>query len=138
MGDSLLQHYTSYYGEARLDVTVKGQDPLGRHFAPTWEMLRAWQSRTLNNREYTHQYYELMRDRFRVNREPWIELLAKSRIVLVCFEKPEENFCHRFILANILQKMGAKYEGELNVDGSFWGNMDLSAFEDSELRITGT
>lgn len=28
-----------YPGPHRLDITVKGQDPIGRLFAPTWDMV---------------------------------------------------------------------------------------------------
>ncbi len=131
----MIQHFTSQYrysGELRLDVTVKGQDPLGKHFAPTWDMLRSWQSGAIDNRQYIHRYYELMRTRYQTQREAWDQLLARPTVVLVCFEKPEEGFCHRFVLANILQKLGSAYGGELNIDGSFWGHFDLSLFDDLE------
>jgi len=129
----MLRFYTSkyqYQGPSRLDVTVKGQDSLGKHFAPTWEMLGAWKSGAISSREYTARYYELMRERYRNDRGPWDELLNKDEAVLVCFEAPEDGFCHRYVLANILERLGAMYCGELNEDGSFWGRVDLAKFHD--------
>ena len=37
-----LKFYTAQYrykGEDRMDITVKGQDPIGKMFAPTWAMV---------------------------------------------------------------------------------------------------
>lgn len=31
-----------YSGNDRLDITVKGNDPIGKIFAPTWEMVRLY------------------------------------------------------------------------------------------------
>lgn len=71
-----------------------------------------------------------MRQRYRKDPEKFHELLKREEAVFVCFEKPEEGFCHRYLLANIFSKMGATYKGELNTDGTFRAYVDLEEFEE--------
>ena len=84
----------------------------------------------MSKEEYTRKYYSLMRERYREHPDIFNEMLKRDEAVFICFEKPEEGFCHRYILANIFTKMGATYKGELNTDGSFRGKVDLEAFEE--------
>lgn len=108
----ILQVYTSSYqykGPDRLDITVKTGD---RDFAPSWEMVRQYKSGCLSQKEYIKQYYQRMRRSFRKNRSKWDDLLDRQKVVLVCFCPPGE-FCHRLILAEILEKLGAEYKGEM-------------------------
>jgi hypothetical protein len=130
-----LKIYTSQYnysGKNRLDITVKGKDPVGSWFAPTWEMVMKTKKGIMSKEEYTRKYYRLMRERYQKDPGPFKDLLNRDEVVFVCFEKPEEGFCHRYILANIFSRMGAEYKGELNTDGTFWGNVDLEWFEEPE------
>ena len=122
----------SYNGSNRLDITVKGNDPTGKLFAPTWDLVTKWKKHEIDKKGYISEYYKLMRKRYLLKKDEWKNLLDKKIVVLVCFEKPEEGFCHRFILAGILQKLRAEYCGELKMDGSFWGKLDLNEFEDEE------
>jgi hypothetical protein len=129
----MLTIYTAQYrysGKNRLDITVKGKDPVGSWFAPTWEMVMKTKKGLMSKDEYTRKYYSLMRERYREHPDIFNDLLKRDEAVFVCFEKPEEGFCHRYILANIFTKMGATYKGELNTDGSFRGKVDLEAFEE--------
>ncbi len=106
--------YTSrynYIGDNRLDITVKGQDPIGRIFAPTWEMVTQVKNGLMSKKEYTEKYYSLMRKSHRDHKEIWEELLKKD-VVFVCFCRKSE-FCHRYILAEIFTKLGATYQGEI-------------------------
>ena len=104
-------HY-SYIGSDRLDITVKTGK---KTFAPTWEMVMKTKKGLMSQEEYTHKYTELMRISYRENRQEWEELLARNRVVLVCF-CPAGAFCHRALLAEMLEKLGAKYMGEINLD----------------------
>lgn len=108
-----LQVYTSqyrYFGEDRLDITVKTSDGT---FAPTWEMVKKYKSGEMSDEEYTRRYLLLMQKSFIENRDKWEELLSRERLTLVCF-CPKGRFCHRRILANILVKIfGAEYKGEI-------------------------
>lgn len=99
----------SYSGKDRLDITVKSGD---KTFAPTWKMVMDFKSGRITQEEYTKLYYELMRQSYQSNRQRWDEVLAMNRVVLVCFCH-EGVFCHRLLLARILQKLGAEYCGEI-------------------------
>lgn len=98
-----------YKGKNRFDITVKSGD---KTFAPTWEMVMNYKSGKISEEEYTEQYYERMRQSYQNNRKRWDWLLDKEEIVLVCFCK-KGDFCHRLLLADILVKLGAEYEGEI-------------------------
>ncbi len=105
--------YTAQYkynGLDRLDVTVKGQDPLGKLFAPTWEMVMGIKNNTMTQEQYTQRYVQML------TLVEWEELglFAQQRgsVTLVCFCKPGA-FCHRVILARCAATMcWGEYKGE--------------------------
>lgn len=110
--DIPLQVYTSQYsyrGEDRLDTTVKTSDKL---FAPTWDMVMRHKNGTLSDEEYREKYMSLMRRSFVNQREKWDDLLQKERVTFVCFCR-KENFCHRLLLAEIFERLGAEYKGKI-------------------------
>jgi len=110
-----------YPGPHRLDITVKGQDPFGKLFAPTWDMVSTYMKsgKTDGDKQnYIKKYHELIMGV--TNTEAWNKLLNMQYVVLVCFCPPGE-FCHRHLLTYYLQKYGAKYNGEI-VDFSRWLN----------------
>jgi len=42
-----MQLWTAQYrypGPHRLDITVKGRDPIGKMFAPTWDMVKQYKA----------------------------------------------------------------------------------------------
>jgi uncharacterized protein YeaO (DUF488 family) len=102
----------SYGGPDRLDVTRKAGSP----FAPSWELLRwarndgctdaTWET-------YSERYTAEMRRSYRKHRAAWDELLARGHVVLVCY-CVDHRRCHRSLLASILVKLGAVYDGELS------------------------
>ena len=106
--------YTSQYkynGYGRLDITVKGNNQIGRFFAPTWNMVMN-HKKTGNNQEYIDKYHTLMLASYSKNRGIWDRVLAKDVVVLVCF-CPANAFCHRHLLRHYLVKLGAEYKGEI-------------------------
>lgn len=113
--NNMLEVFTSQYrynGPHRLDITVKGKDPFGKYFAPTWKMVIKSKKGLMTQEEYTQEYYSLMRKSYITYPHIWKRLLCMKKIVLVCFCSPN-TFCHRLILAEILQKLGAVYKGEI-------------------------
>jgi uncharacterized protein YeaO (DUF488 family) len=107
----VLKVYTariSYRGEDRLDITVKSGDKL---FAPTWNLVMGYKNGTITEEHYTEGYLALMRLSYKRNREQWQALLARDSVTLCCYCK-RGDFCHRVILAKILEKLGAQYMGE--------------------------
>ncbi len=109
-----MQVYTSQYsykGPDRLDITVKTGN---KAFAPTWKMVMQSKKGIMSKEEYTKNYMELMRKSYLENMEEWEKLLNRDKAVLVCF-CPAGAFCHRLILAKMLEKLGAEYMGEIEV-----------------------
>ena len=111
----MLEVWTSQYrynGPDRLDITVKGQDPIGKYFAPTWKMVIKSKKGILSKDDYKDQYIALMRKSLKKHKHIWKEVLSRKRVVLVCFCEPK-TFCHRLILAQIFETLGAVYKGEI-------------------------
>jgi uncharacterized protein YeaO (DUF488 family) len=101
----------------RFDITRKSG---AFAFAPSWPLLRPYlakrQAGTLTPEDwpaYVEAYTAEMRESYRGKRAEWAALLARPRVVLVCY-CTDPNECHRTILArDILPKFGATYVGEI-------------------------
>lgn len=105
--------YTSRYdycGSDRLDITRKGN--VERAFMPTWSMIRDHKNKIISDSDYIERYYKLMRWSYKKYRSRWDDILNSERVTLVCFCKAG-HFCHRYILKDILVKLGATYGGEI-------------------------
>ena len=135
--------YTSrinYGGPDRLDVTAGGlfkakkakEKFEGAAFAPTgklvgWgkNMMREAERRRVQNdpgaadfaewvwKMYAQRYHFLMRESYKKKRRAWDRLLARERVVLVCYCVDGER-CHRRLLAGYLEKLGALDRGEVD------------------------
>ena len=108
----MLKVYTSrisYRGKDRWDITVQTGSKI---FAPSWDLVMGIKKGQITEKQYTDAYLLMMKESYKKNRKEWDDLLAKDRIVLVCY-CPAGAFCHRYLLANILVKLGATYEGEI-------------------------
>ncbi len=92
-----------------LNITAREKTIL----SPTWEIVMGIKLGKLNEKEYTNLYTQLMRDSYRQRKKEWEDLLKKDKIILGCYCPPTKNFCHRYIAANILVKLGATYLGEI-------------------------
>ncbi len=115
-----MQFWTAQYrypGPHRLDITVKGDDPIGSVFAPTWKMVIA-HKHSKDDAAYIKEYQSMMQDSYRNHPLEWQRVLGHEYIVLVCF-CAANSFCHRLLLAEYLQKCGTEYMGELT-DFSAW------------------
>jgi ribA/ribD-fused uncharacterized protein len=113
-----------YPGPHRLDITVKGNDQIGKLLAPTWGMVKTW----MNSKKdaatqivYIEQYHLLML--FAMETPEWKELLQREYVVLTCFCAAGE-FCHRHLAAYYLKLAGAEYCGEIT-DFSKWENQGV-------------
>lgn len=114
----------TYRGDDRLDITVAGQHPIGKVFAPTWELVNFWQKAKKDSIKfsnpkilldaqdyYTKQYRLMMYDSLRNNSGAWLQVLSQPVVTFVCF-CPKGGFCHRYILMDILTELGAMYIGD--------------------------
>ena len=98
-----------YKGVDRYDITCK----TGNIFAPTWDMVVKYRD-TGDSDSYTHVYLKQMRESYRNDQWKWLEMVRMTRggdVTLVCYCK-KGDFCHRILLAEMLQKCGAIYGGE--------------------------
>lgn len=114
----MVKIYTSqlrYSGIHRLDITVKGQDPTGKLFAPTWNMVMA-HKHTGNDKKYIIKYHNIIRASYCTHRNVWEDILKREYVVFVCFCGAGK-FCHRILLAEEFAKYGASYLGEISTDG---------------------
>lgn len=105
----------SYKGADRLDITIKGNDPIGRVFAPTWELVKTFKSNKIDWFDYTFSFVDLLHTRLenpeylKVVTE---EILTKNELTLVCFCRTSER-CHRSLVAIELQNLyDIEYMGE--------------------------
>lgn len=109
----MVEIYTAqirYSGSDRLDTTVKSGD---KTFAPTWDMVMGHKNGTISDEEYIKRYVVLMRESLKNNRSRWLEVMNMERVVLCCYCR-KDKFCHRVLLAKMLEKNGAIYKGELD------------------------
>lgn len=125
----------SYAGVDRLDITRKSAKADGIAFAPSWIILNPTltllrNTVAIHNGDdgeaqcravilagaawdlYREAYTLEMRESYRRHRPVWDALLARERVVLVCY-CTDARRCHRSVLAEILAKLGAINEGEL-------------------------
>lgn len=109
----------SYGGADRLDVTRKTGGSAGAPFAPSWSILGPMlearrRGEPLTDElwnEYVTAYTAEMRTSWRLNRQPWDELLAREVVTLVCYCTDPDR-CHRRVLAGLLDQAGAVDGGE--------------------------
>lgn len=90
-------HY-SYSGNNRVDITVKGNDPIWSPFKPTWEMVMGVKNGTMTYDEYANKYLTILAN---VPINTWNKLFAMEEVVFVCFCS-QKAFCHRNILTNYI------------------------------------
>lgn len=130
-----------YDGPYRLDITVRGNDQLGKAFAPTWEMVMRWKQsdKTLNDQMiYIEAYHKIIINHIVMNSPEWQALRAKANVVLVCF-CPAGEFCHRHLLVHYLKHYGAEYCGEITgIINNFHGEYSwLSNFAPCKFEYQG-
>lgn len=112
----MLKVYTAqmrYSGDDKLDITV-GSGSNNNPFKPTWKIVNEWKnsSQTENDwQRYADQYKQMMRDSYRENKSLWHQLLETDTVTFCCY-CTDVDHCHRKLLAEIFEVLGAKYMGE--------------------------
>jgi len=92
-----------------VDITAGSMTPT---WSPSLSMVKNYKAGTITWEEYTKMFYQKMRKSYIKNRLDWDMLLGRDTAILGCYCHKNSN-CHRFLLAEILQKLGAIYEGEI-------------------------
>jgi hypothetical protein len=87
------------------DCTVGSGGKSAAPFAPTWEMVKGYLQKRMTEEEYTRRYHQMMRQSYLSHRKDWNELLEHEKVALACY-CGENEFCHRHLLAEYLQKAG--------------------------------
>jgi len=113
-----------------LNIARTGGDPLGALFAPSMALLapeiaarkadkvRGGAAAVLEGMQarwpqYREAYLVEMRASYRERRRTWESVLARPKVILLCFCVSPEH-CHRTVLAaDVFAKLGARHEGEL-------------------------
>lgn len=93
-----------------IDTTVKSGDP---RLAPNWRIVMGHKRGTVSDEEYIREYLNMMRRSYIENRDFWNELLKREKLVLACYCKKQARFCHRYILAEIFERLGGEIVGEI-------------------------
>ncbi len=86
----MVQIYTAQYkysGNDRLDITVKGKDPIGKVFAPTWKMVMGSKEGKVSWPEYECMYKDLMRKSYQKHWDIWEQIMKRDEVTFVCLCK---------------------------------------------------
>lgn len=111
----------AYRGEDRVNITRAGAIVgLGSGaFAPSSRLLQPFMHLRHSGREteeawedFARAYLSEMRVSYSTRRAFWDQLLNQESGTLVCYCVDVGTRCHRFLLSEILVKLGAKYLGE--------------------------
>lgn len=111
-----------YVGLDKLDISRKGQDPLGIHFAPSWRILGPMveRRRRLGHQpeeawvQYCVDYREEMEASQLSWPSAWEQLRNLGTVTLCCYCSDPEH-CHRRLLVAILKEAGdTEDRGERN------------------------
>lgn len=84
-----------------LDTTVRTGD---KCFAPSWDIVLKVKSGEITESEYTELYKAIMLVSIKLNPSRWAEVLRMESVAVACY-CGNGKFCHRYILAEILQKL---------------------------------
>jgi len=99
-----------YKATGALDITVKGQDPVGKIFAPTWDMVMGVKNGTMTQETYIHQYLQILANIPLSYPDQLAKITTSSKIVLLCY-CAQYNFCHRNLASAWLVDRGATFGG---------------------------
>ena len=106
--------YTAQYrysGPGRLDISMKGQDPIGKVFAPSKAIVYGYLYKGMSKEQYTAEYRRLMSISWQQYNGIWQQVWAMPEVTFVCFCRAGE-FCHRLILKDMFVEVGAEDGGE--------------------------
>lgn len=113
----MLEIFTSrrYSGPSVLDVSTRAVG-VGAIFAPPCEVAALYGEPGNAHGEWPFHvaYMTAMRASYRAHAATWATVLARRVVVLVC-DCEDESRCHRRVIAEILQKCGGHYNGEIDI-----------------------
>jgi hypothetical protein len=103
-----------YQGRDGLNLTPTSARGLAQAFVPAEpDIFVQAHAGTISVAEFRTWYLQAMRQSYRRQRARWMLVLRRSRVVLLCTCPPGTAHCHRYLLADILGKLGARLGGEI-------------------------
>lgn len=81
-------------GVQGLDTTVKSSTGLGRHFAPTWDMVMGHKRGQISDAQYTEQYLRILDQ---VPATAWNQLATQAALTVLCYCR-DSAYCHTHVL----------------------------------------
>lgn len=108
----MLRIFTSQIGLYKFDDGLDISYKSNSIFSITKNIELDFKNNIITKNEYTNKYYELMRKSYIDYKYLWLKLLNMEHITLVCYCS-ENEYCHRYILSEILVKLGAKFYSEI-------------------------
>lgn len=88
-----------------LDATRKTGD---LRLAPSWNMVSAIKKQQISESDYTREFYHLMMESIKANRDYWLNLAKEDSVVVIACYCPPGDFCHRLLLADIFHRLCVK------------------------------
>lgn len=80
-----------------------------RTLAPTWDMIYAYKGGALQWEKFKIKYFEILKQRHNTL-ENIIKIARTGNIILVCWEKPNQN-CHRHLIVQYcIEQLGLEPE----------------------------
>lgn len=103
-----------YHGRDGLNLTPTSARGLAQAFVPADpDMFTQAHAGTVSLEDFRTWYLQAMRHSYRRHQARWLLVLRRSRVVLLCTCPPGTALCHRYLLADILGKLGAQLGGEI-------------------------
>ena len=99
-----------------VDTTVKSGM---KWLAPSWDMVMGHKGKTVSDSQYTEAFLEMMAESQNVHEVQWDWLVGLGEVALACY-CGEGNFCHRYLLVELVRKycegkgIAFEYAGELS------------------------
>jgi uncharacterized protein YeaO (DUF488 family) len=84
-------------------------------FAPSEQLLSEYKSGSLSWKAYEERYLSEMRALYRKSPQPFMDLLRREAVTLVCYEAQPDR-CHRRLLAELLAKIGKVLRIQVELD----------------------
>lgn len=98
-----------------IDTTLKSGI---KWLAPTPELLYPYKAGQISDQGYIDVFYNLMRERYKEDKQRFIEFLSQEEICIACYCTAGK-FCHRHLLVDIFRKLCVEfnipftYKGEI-------------------------
>ena len=93
------------------DISMgSGSRMVKRLFGPGWDLVNSYKTGKISAMEYRAEYWRRMRESYKKYTHEWKEFMKQKRVTLTCFCPQHTDFCHRYVLAEIFEKMGHSVE----------------------------